>query len=430
MRAMLALGTAKVDITPLKPVPLAGFMKRAGPFDGISQPLYARILFFEQEEIPGRKRAAVLVSADIIWWGQELTARLQHRLAERWGIREPFVILHATHTHSAPQTTYRFTPSLGKPDSGYMERLEERVFAGIEAAVGRVEPVMAERGRGECHFGIHRRKRIGGRMEMAPNPDGPADPEVNVVRFYTRSGQTKAVLVHFTCHPTTTEENFVSPEYPGVAMEKIERSLDAEAVAAFLQGCCGDIRPALVRSGRFYRGSRKEVAMLGNTLANEAIRLLQQPMESLRPCRLTGRTASISLPFQKLPTTAELEQVKDQPTVIGEWARLLLQEPERIRPGIPLKINWLKLVEGLSLLTMNAEIVVEYGLFVKRQLGGSVLPVPYSNGMIGYVPTAGQVAEGGYEARDSLLYFGLPAPFAPSIEEEIYSAILNLIEEK
>jgi hypothetical protein len=145
---------------------------------------------------------------------------------------------------------------------------------------------------------------------------------------------------------------------------------------------------------------------------------------------LTGRTASISLPFQKLPTTAELEQVKDQPTVIGEWARLLLQEPERIRPGIPLKINWLKLVEGLSLLTMNAEIVVEYGLFVKRQLGGSVLPVPYSNGMIGYVPTAGQVAEGGYEARDSLLYFGLPAPFAPSIEEEIYSAILNLIEEK
>jgi hypothetical protein len=430
MRTNLTLGTAKVDITPLRPVPLAGFMQRTGHFCGISRPLYARILFFEQEDTAEQKRSALLVSADIIWWGPEWIEGMRRRLAERWGIQESFVILHATHTHSAPQTSHRFTPSLGEPDPDYIEMLESRVFQGIEAAAGRLEPVFLERGRGKCHFGVHRRKFVDGRIDMLPNDSGPTDPEVNVVRFRTEDGRTKALLVHFTCHPTTTEDNFVSSEFPGVAMELIENGLGPDAVAAFLQGCCGDVRPALVREGQFYRGSEKEVRQLGCTLAKEVMRVLHQPMESLVSCNLTGKTVSIPLPFQELPTMAELEQARHQPSIAGEWGRLLLQEPERIRSSIPFEMTWLKLAEGLSLLAMNAEIVVEYGLFVKRQFAGAVLPVPYSNGMIGYVPTARQVAEGGYESQESFFYFGLPAPFDAAVETKICEAILNLVKGK
>jgi hypothetical protein len=47
--------------------------------------------------------------------------------------------------------------------------------------------------------------------------------------------------------------------------------------------------------------------------------------------------------------------------------------------------------------------------------------------MIGYVPTAQQLAEGGYEAEGSCPYFGLPGPFDPRIEGLIRRAIDELV---
>jgi len=115
--------------------------------------------------------------------------------------------------------------------------------------------------------------------------------------------------------------------------------------------------------------------------------------------------------------------------VVGEWGRRLLRESERLRRDVPLEVTLLDLAGGLSLLAMNAEAVAEYGLFVKRRFAGRVLPLPYSNGMIGYLPTARQVAEGGYEARESIFYFGLPAPFAASLEKKIHDGLIELVEE-
>jgi hypothetical protein len=58
---------------------------------------------------------------------------------------------------------------LGEPDPDYIEMLESRVFQGIEAAAGRLEPVFVERGRGKCHFSVHRRKLVDGRIDKVPN---------------------------------------------------------------------------------------------------------------------------------------------------------------------------------------------------------------------------------------------------------------------
>jgi hypothetical protein len=56
-----------------------------------------------------------------------------------------------------------------------------------------------------------------------------------------------------------------------------------------------------------------------------------------------------------------------------------------------------------------------------------VLPVGYSNGMVGYVTTARQIEEGGYEPVESSRYYGLPAPFAPEIEPILESAIASIV---
>jgi hypothetical protein len=49
-------------------------------------------------------------------------------------------------------------------------------------------------------------------------------------------------------------------------------------------------------------------------------------------------------------------------------------------------------------------------LYIKQLSQGGTLPLGYSNGMVGYVPTAAQIAEGGYEGDSSSVSFGLPAP--------------------
>jgi hypothetical protein len=151
-------------------------------------------------------------------------------------------------------------------------------------------------------------------------------------------------------------------------------------------------------------------------------------MKVLSSCRLDGRYTTVPLPFQELPTRADLKAKKRRPNLVGEWSRLLLREPERVQPSIPLEMSLLNIADGLSLLAINGEVVVDYGLLVKQRFGGRILPVPYSNGIIGYIPTARQVLEGGYEAKESTLYFGLPAPFAPGLESKIHDGIVSLVE--
>ncbi|MCZ8512728.1 neutral/alkaline non-lysosomal ceramidase N-terminal domain-containing protein [Paenibacillus filicis] len=393
MEPQLLLGSAKMDITPPHPVPLAGFAHRAGSFESVAQPLYARIHCFGQSDREGQSTGALFVSADLIWWGTDLVLQLRPKLQERFGFET--VLLHATHTHSGPQTSGSLADSLGLKDEAYLAYLEERLIEGIERALVDKEPVTVEKGGETCTIGVNRRLEAGGAIVMAPNEAGPVDPEVTVIRFRKRSGETKAVFVHYTCHPTTTDDNAVSSEFPGAALDRIEHALGGEAIGAYLQGCCGDIRPYLAEDGQFYKGHRAEVERFGWQLSDAVLRALEQPMTVLAPAALRSRSFAVELPFR---------------------------DPSS-RTGGALEITGVQLAEGLILLTFNAEMVADYGLFVKQASEGSILPLAYTNGMLGYVPTREMLAQGGYEAEGSVPFFRLPAPFDPSVEERIRKAV-------
>ncbi|WNQ11897.1 neutral/alkaline non-lysosomal ceramidase N-terminal domain-containing protein [Paenibacillus aurantius] len=427
MNRKLLLGTARMEITPPMPVPLAGFAGRSGSYERVDQRLYARIWLWETAEQTPLRRA-VLVQADLIWFGQEVAPGLIRAIAERWDIPEAAVILHASHTHGGPQTSDCLHPWLGKADPAYLAFLEGQIQEGIERAGRSKEAVSLERGRGECRIGINRRKFINGVMEMAPNPDGPTDPEVTVIRFVTGSGGTKGIWFHYACHPTTTADNAVSSDFSGAAMEQLEEAWGG-VPASFLQGCCGDVRPALFREGHFYRGGPAEVKQLGTALAEEVQRVLEGPMERLEPASLEARRVTIPLPYERYPDAEELAKAEQEEGPQAEWSRLLASGRSPSGRTAPMHVSVLEIAEGLMLASMNAEVVGEYGRLIKERFRGTVLPLPYSNGMIGYVPTAAQLAEGGYEADRSGVYFGMPSPFHPSVEAILYGQITTLIAE-
>jgi hypothetical protein len=161
--------------------------------------------------------------------------------------------------------------------------------------------------------------------------------------------------------------------------------------AGFLQGCCGDIRPALIREGEFYRGGQADVRELGDVLAGAVLSRLSEPLDehSLAPVQ-SSRT------------------------------QLPLEFEDGSQPPAPMELSCFGLALGLSFITFNAEMVVAYG-FLAKLLG--LLPLAYTNGIIGYVTTALQLEEGGYESRGAFPYFNMPAAFSSTTESAMRDAI-------
>jgi hypothetical protein len=418
---MVNAGTAKMDITPRKSIPLAGFGFRKGGFEGISHPIFLRILLIEN---------LLFISGDLLWWDSNKVERLKEQIHRRWEIMWDCIFFCATHSHSGPQTSLEF-PFLGQTDEEYLTWMEDQLWIGIDKAISCSEPVTVEHGRSECNIGVFRRKNVNDRIEMGPNYELNVDQEVMVLHFKTLQQKTKAVMVNYACHPTTTGDNRVSSEYTGIAMEQIESELGGDAVSLFLQGCCGDIRPNLVENDQFYRGNDEDVCNLGSKLSTSVLCVLNESMKSLVCGSFQTKTIYIALPLQPIPDYEQLmSDIQSENVSKSRWARLLLDEPNRMSNTRKLEITKIDLFDHFCLMTMNAEMVAEYGNFIKSLAGQHqhIMPVGYCNGMIGYVPTRIQLQEGGYESVDFIYAFGLPSPFAYEIEGIIKKQLIKLIQ--
>lgn len=200
------------------------------------------------------------------------------------------------------------------------------------------------------------------------------------------------------------------------------------ATCLFLQGCCGDINPDINRDGVQARGELDVIEREGLALVESVSRLIADQGESLDPVPIRTMTRSIDLPYDEPPDPADLRLLAETQGHMGEWARWLLDHPERIAPSIELQMHRLDLAASCSLVAMNGEVCVDYGLYVRAISGGTTLPLGYANGMTGYIPTAAIIAEGGYEAGDSIPYFYLPAPFRPDVESIVKQGLTDLIE--
>ncbi|MDF2713918.1 MAG: hypothetical protein K0R28_843 [Paenibacillus sp.] len=425
----LELGCAKVDITPEKAVPLAGFAVRQNkPYEGVRSRIYLRALYLRQRQDDGSVRNAVIVSADLLWWGSDRMPHIKTMLREKWGLEPESIVLNGTHSHSGPQTSFLFHRLLGKADAEYVNFLERKLVEAIAAAEANAEPVTIERGSASSYIGVQRRKYGEGRILGGPNTEGPMDPEVSVVRFRSGSGGTKAVVVHYACHPVTTSENYVSSEFSGKAMETLEQSLGGDAVYLFLQGACGDINIFTSSAPADLTDDYEIIDYFGGQLADTVTDVLNSKMERIRPVRLHGEACSLPLPLKPLETREQLEIIAAKGEApYDEWAVEMLGKLDERPTSLILEMNRIDIAEGLSLLTMNAEVVVEYGLLIKQLSGGAVLPVPYTNGMIGYVPTKAQIAYGGYEPVLSTYYFHMPGRFDESIDGTLRDKLAEII---
>jgi len=78
---------------------------------------------------------------------------------------------------------------------------------------------------------------------------------------------------------------------------------------------------------------------------------------------------------------------------------------------------------------MEGEVVVDYSLRLKEEIGDKLWVNAYSNDVQGYIGSERILYEGGYEADESSFYYALPGRWAHGLEDKIVGAIHNQLED-
>lgn len=386
----IRLGACVRDITPSQGVPLAGFAHRKNVSANIHSRLHLRAFVFE--DVRSKKRAAV-VSADIIGWDAGLARRIESLCQAQF--KTDCVILSATHTHSGPCVLPLLGTLQTAVDPQYLNFLAEQTVSAVGEAYQGLETVEICRCRIETSgLVISRRLMTDQGMVSRPNQAGQSDQELIVWKFQRADGEVAAVWIHYACHPTILSGNDISSEYMGHVVEEIEKECGS-AICAFFQGCAGDVRPHFVDGSGFFRNT--SMADMENFARS-----------------MTG--------FVKMAISSEGELV-ERYDVAGSSRDLILHARgaslDAAPMDIPIRVTSLKLAQNVGLIAYPGEPSIAYQKWIKSMTGLSILPLGYSNGFPGYLPTAIQIREGGYESVLSCPLFGLPGPFDESVEESL-----------
>jgi neutral ceramidase len=256
-------------------------------------------------------------------------------------------------------------------------------------------------------------------VKIGVNPEGPVDHSVPVLKIADGAGKLRAVLFGYACHNTTLTGEFyqLSGDYAGFAAAELEKRHPA-ATALFLMLCGGDQNPEP-------RSTLDLARRHGDALAAEVDRVLGATMTPVGgPVRTTFRLVPLRLAER---TREELEgEVKSSNAAVARRGALMLKALDagaRI-DQIEYPVQAIRFGKSLTTVALGGEVVVDYALRIKREFRGEPMIVAgYSNDVMCYIPTARVLREGGYEAVDSMAYYGQSGPFAGDVEERIVAAV-------
>jgi len=219
MKNTLYAGAAKISITPSDPVGayLAGFgMNRRST--GVHSLLQARALYLKNGG-----QEVVFIAMDLIGFMNNSVARLRNRL----NLPDATIVVPcSTHCHAGPDTLGYWGPGFlgilplkSGCDPHYMALLEDRLVEVVREAMSKAEEVKVafyevDTPEGGFNDNIRDKKIIDRRMRL--------------MSFMSLSGQRRALLCNYACHPEMMwfENTLISSDFVGYYNDAVENSLD------------------------------------------------------------------------------------------------------------------------------------------------------------------------------------------------------------
>ncbi len=419
---LIPVGVAKVDITPGYPTRLSGYYARKEESKGVGLRIMAKALAIGSDE----DGPAVLISVDSLGVSNAIVGRVAERLRKR-GVSRDGLVVAASHTHSAPMldgvAPNIFGRDLTAAERATVERYTKELEAKLEAvaldALADRKPSRLSWGQGKVGFAINRRTK-----------GGPVDHSLPVLRAEGADGSIRAIVVNYACHCVTLDpsDNLVHGDWAGLAQQILEREHPG-AVALTVIGCGADANPSAMHG----RDSEAKARSHARALADEVNRLLKGPLTPLKSAP-SRRMIWIALPFDTLPTRADLEALVAKGGPPGYNAKTFLDRLDRGQP-IPSRLDYpitaWRFGDDLVMVFLAGEVVVDYATRLKSELDPARLWITaYANDDPCYIPSERILREGGYEGGGAMVYYGQPTRLKPGVEALIDAAVLSLIPQE
>lgn len=413
---MLSVGFSKSKISPPIGAPLAGFAAREGACEGIHDDLFARALVLES-----RGRSAAFVSVDVLALSSEFVNKAREKIELKTGIGKDSIVIASTHTHAGPVTVKTFFNPDDSLDQNTMTLIATAIVDSVTAAWETRQPSRVGVGSGRVEgIGVNRR-----------TPDRkPVDEEIGIVKVEDPSGQLRAVLMNYSCHPTVlgSDNLLATGDFPYFAVDRIEREIGDDGFAMFVNGTQGNISMGhsselsaigVITPGRTFEHAEE----LGNKLAEATLNVLGD-IETNDSPEIGAAVSHARFPLKDLP---DLEMAAQQLAAAEKELDLILtngspiedvmkakskrlyasitdfyvRETSVLADGhLPVELQAIR-IDDAVFLAVPAEIFVEIGLSIKQRANQKTFIVGIANGYIGYLPTAAAYSENGYEVVSS-----------------------------
>ena len=424
----MQVGAAKVDVTPKFPVVLAGYGSRNTEYEGVDTKLWARAL------VLGKDEPLALVVLDNCGVPKSIVARLAERLEKR-GVKRDRLVVAATHTHNAPTLqdyatilwAGRTTPAQDKHIAQYTSLVVEKMEAAVAAALENRRPLRLEWGQGRVNFGGNRRVLRGEKWSgFGFQRSGPVDHSLPVLAARDEKGIVRVVWTNYACHCTTVgSRNRIGGDWAGYANAWLEKTFP-HAIALTTIGCGADIGPQP-------SGSLKIAEEHGRSIANEVKRVLAGRTTPL-VSKPEPATRSIKLPLAEPQSRQYWERQAGARSFAGELAKSMLRRLDA-DGALPTAVDYPIAVwtfgDDLAIVWLAGEVVVDYSVRLKRELAWPRLWInAWANDMPGYIPSRRVLAEGGYEADFSQVYYDQPGRYDPRVEQVLITNVKELVGDR
>jgi hypothetical protein len=419
-------GSARINITPDKLIWMSGYGSRDHPAEGKLTDLWAKALAI-RDPLGNR---GVIITLDLVGIDRGTAGVICAHLREKHRLQRRQVAICMSHTHTGPSVGRNLAPlhylQVDKNQQAaldsYTEVLVAKVGTVVDEAFQAMAPSLLSWGSGHCTVAVNRRTNREANvpaLRAAGMLVGPSDHDVPVLAIRSPAGELKTVLFGYACHATVLSFYQWSGDYPGFAQAELER-LQPGVNAMFWAGCGADQNPLPRRTVELAQQYGARLAAAANEVVNGAM----SPVGGT----LATHYDEVDLPLDTLPSKEDLvAATKSSNRFEVSRARMLL---EQVNSGTPLSqtypypvATW-KIGDTVQWVILGGEVVIDYAIRTKLELGGrSTWVAGYSNDVMAYIPSRRVLTEGGYEGGGSMVYYGLPAHWAPELEEIIMRTI-------
>ncbi|HRU06218.1 MAG TPA: hypothetical protein P5137_10660, partial [Candidatus Brocadiia bacterium] len=379
--------------------------------------LYVKALLLDDGE-----RKVLLVTLDILFHDYAFRERLAEYAQRRHGIAPECLVVSYTHTHAGPAVA---AYDIGQVSAEYEEFLWERSKACIDRVMTNVFEGAIAYGAVEGDWSMSRRAVVNGKRINAPNPAGPTDRVLHILRIADLGGKARALLLNYACHPVTTGDRlYFSAEYPGRLCQLLE-ARNYGATALFFQGGGGTSRPRVAAATTTSWKNCTFDEMDG--MASDMAKAVQQAMDSGKAAPLALSLAAaqfaLDLDLNVRPRAWFEEQLKRENF---EQTRLrlryILDQYDLLGDKVRLRGGVIRLSPDVYVAWLTGEVCLEVKQEIEKVFAGKKLIFIGYGDDTAYVPEDKLLDEGGYEPAESVVEFRLKGPFGKGVNAKLRRA--------